>query len=106
MRAGTLRHRITIQQATTSPDAAGQPIATWSDWLPNEPAEVLETAGAETVRGVQVSATATHVVRVRFRDGYGEQLRIVWGTRILGVVNARDVDGRRRELWISAREGK
>jgi len=106
MRAGTLRHRITIQTATFAPDAAHQPIPTWAAWLSNEPAEVLETAGAETVRGLQVSATATHLVRVRYRTGLTERMRIVWETRTLGILNVRDVDGRRRELWISCREAK
>jgi len=104
MRAGTLRHRITIQTATEAPDAAGQLIRTWSAWLSNEPAEVQETAGAETVRGLQVAAEATHLVRVRFRTGITSEHRILWGSRVLGIVNVRDVDGRRRELWISCRE--
>lgn len=106
MRAGTLRHRITIQSATEAADAAGQLIRTWSAWLEHEPAEVLETAGAETVRGLQVSANATHLVRIRYRADVTETKRIVWGTRTLGIVNVRDVDGRRRELWISCEEIK
>lgn len=106
MRAGTLRHRITVQSATDAADAAGQLIRTWSAWLSNEPAEVIETTGGETIRGRQVSAEATHLVRVRYRSGYGETKRIVWGTRTLGILHVRDVDGRGRELWIQAREEK
>lgn len=104
MRAGTLRHRITIQSATEAKDAAYQTIRTWSAWLSNEPAEVLETDGAETVRRLQVTAGSTHVVRIRYRSGVTTRHRILWGSRVLGIVNARDLDGRRRELWISCLE--
>jgi len=103
MRAGQLRHRITIQQDTGSEDAAGQVVESWAAWLSNEPAEVIETGGAERVFGQQVDATATHVVRIRYREGVTEQMRIVWGGRLLGISNARDRDGRRRELWISCK---
>ena len=106
MRAGTLRHRVTFQTDAGTADAAGQVIESWGATLTNEPAEVIETGGAETVRGQQVDATATHLVRVRYRTTITEQMRIVWGTRTLGIVNVRDVDGRRRELWIAAREIK
>lgn len=104
MRAGSLRHRITIQQATSTPDAAGQPIPTWATWLANEPAEVLQTDGAEAIRKLQVVAGATHAVRIRYRTGVLTTLRIIWEGRTLGIVGARDIDGRRRELWISCKE--
>lgn len=106
MRSGTLRHRITLQQDAGTADSAGQVIENWSTWLANEPAEVIETGGSESLRGQQIDATATHVVRIRYRTGVTERLRIVWGTRVLGIVNVRDIDGRRRELWITAREVK
>lgn len=109
MRAGQLRHRITAQTVTTAADAAGQPIETWADWLISEPAELIETGGAETLRGQQIDATATHLVRVRYRAAWqdsGERRRIVFGARIIGVTNVRDVDGRRRELWITGAEVK
>lgn len=106
MRAGTLRHRITVQQDAGVEDGSGQVLESWTAWLVNEPAEVVETGGAESLRGQQIDATATHVVRVRYRAGLDERKQIVWGTRTLGIVNVRDIDGRRRELWITARERK
>lgn len=110
MRSGTLRHRITIQQSTPSRNDDGEPIDSWSNLAANEPAEVIETSGGETIRGIQVEATATHMIRIRFRpaiaDIAAEQLQAIWidrSNRVLGVINARDVDGRRRELWLQAK---
>jgi SPP1 family predicted phage head-tail adaptor len=104
MQAGRLRHRITAQEDEGTEDSAGQVIPNWQTWLANEPAEVIETGGAETLRGQAIQATASHVVRVRYRDGYHEEMRLLWGTRILGVVSVRDIDGRRRELWLGCQE--
>jgi SPP1 family predicted phage head-tail adaptor len=106
MRSGMLRHRINLQTATQTPDAAGQLSPTWSTTYANEPAEVIETGGGEAVRGQQIDATATHLVRIRYRAGITELMRIVWGTRTLNVINARDLDGRRRELWVACKESK
>jgi len=106
MQAGRLRHRITIQADEGDEDAAGQVIADWQDWLEDEPAEVIETGGAERLYGHMIDATATHLVRVRYRSGYTAEQRIVWDGRHLYPVNVRDPDGRRRELWITCREVK
>jgi head-tail adaptor len=106
MQAGRLRHRITIERDAGTADAAGQVIASWQTWLANEPAEVIETGGAEKLRGFTIDATASHVVRLRYRDGLHERLRCRWGARILGIVNARDIDGRGREAWLMCEELK
>lgn len=108
MRAGSLRHRVTLQSRTRAAASDGELIATWSAALSNEPAEVIETSGGETLRGLQVDANATHLVRTRFRPtAIGDEThRFVWGSRTLNVINVRDIDGRRRELWWQCREAK
>ncbi len=104
MQAGRLRHRIEIEQDIGVADASGQVVPNWQVWRAREPAEVIQTGGAETLRGHAIQATATHVVRVRFREGYHEKMRLLWGTRTLGVVSVRDIDGRREELWLGCEE--
>jgi len=104
MQAGRLRHRIDIEQNVGQTDSAGEVIPDWQTWLANEPAEVIQTGGTESLRGHSIQATATHIVRVRFREGFHEEMRIRWGARILGVVSARDIDGRRQEIWLGCQE--
>jgi len=108
MRVGNLRHRITIEENTPTEDAAGQPIESWStlDGFSNVPAEVMETGGSETLRGKQVSATATHVVRLRYAPGVTTEHRITWEGRTLNIEQARNPDGRRIELWLECTEAK
>jgi SPP1 family predicted phage head-tail adaptor len=106
MQAGRLRHRIDVDQNVGTEDAAGQLIPSWEAWLENEPAEVIESGGAESLRGFAIAATATVIVRVRYRAGYEEEMRIRFGSRVFGIVNVRDIDGRSRELWLSCQERK
>jgi SPP1 family predicted phage head-tail adaptor len=103
--AGRLRERITIQSATTTQAASGQPIRTWSAIATSVPAEVLAVNGGETVRGRQVSANAKYVVTVRYRSDVTEQMRLVWNGQALNIVWLGDPYGDRRELRIECQPG-
>lgn len=73
MRAGTLRERVTIQAATVSQDAYGEPIETWSNIGTNPTvwANVGSRASGERfISGAeQVQASVSHTVRIRYRAG-------------------------------------
>ena len=47
MQAGKLRHRITIQTRTDTQDGYGQPVATGTSLVTNEPAEKRDLSGRE-----------------------------------------------------------
>ena len=64
VRAGALRHRINLQSRATTVDAAGQAIGSWSTYRTCF-AEVIYKGGAETVRGQQVDAQYSAVIRIR-----------------------------------------
>ena len=104
--AGSLRSRITIQSATSTQDAAGQAVRTWTNFAASVPAKVESVAGGETIRGRQVVATATTLFTIRFLDGVSTQMRISFEGRTLGILRAGDPYGDRRELRIEAAEVK
>jgi SPP1 family predicted phage head-tail adaptor len=104
MRAGRLRERIKIEEATESQDDAGQPIRTWSTLVDRLPAEVRPVAGGEVVRGRQVAAETTCVFEIRFRTDITTDQRIVWAGRTFGIVRVHDPYGRRAEIWVEAKE--
>lgn len=111
MRAGKLRHRIEFGQNQADPDnpdeETGQVLPQWTALHENVPAEVMEVAGGETIRGgVQVQATTTHVIRCRYRSDISEEIKVTWQGRTLGITHVRDFDGRSRELWIECEEEK
>jgi head-tail adaptor len=106
MQAGKLRHRITIQHDTADPETPGLDgtvTPSWAALHANLPAEVLAVAGGETVHGgVQVQATTTHTIRIRYLANISPEMRIAWGSLTLHISHVRDFDGRRRELFIEA----
>ena len=111
MQAGKLRHRIDISSNDADPNEpdedTGQVLPDWNVLHSGVPAEVMEIGGGEPIRGdVQVQATTTHLVRIRYRSGISEEMQITWLGRTLGITLVRDADGRRRELWLECEEEK
>lgn len=106
MRAGSLRHRITIQTPTATQDAAGQPVLTWSTFggTTQIPAKVESVTGGERIRGKQVAAEATIVFTIRCISGVTTQMRVLYDSRTLGIVRVSDPYGDRRELRIECKE--
>lgn len=70
MFAPNLRHRITLQEQTPIQDTTtGAVVLSWTDWLVDEPAEVVPLSGREFLQAqttqVQVDARMT----IRWRTG-------------------------------------
>lgn len=85
MRAGELRHRITIQRQTVTRDGYGAEVPTWST-LATVWAKVVTTSGTEAIDAAQVaSATLTHEVTIRWRSDVAPTMQILWGTRTLTI---------------------
>lgn len=97
IRAGMLRHRVTIQAQTSSEDSIGQPIKTWHDvgtyW-----AAVIPLRGREAEQARQIKAEATHKVVLRGIGRVTPEMRLLFKGRILDVIEALDREERGREL--------
>lgn len=104
MRAGTLRHRVTIEQPVVAQDEHGQPIETWATFRKRVPAQVEGVSGSEGARGEQVLPTVTDLVRLRYLDGVTPRMRVVHDTRVLNIEQAIDPSGHRRELHLQCKE--
>jgi SPP1 family predicted phage head-tail adaptor len=106
MAIGDYRHIVQFQNPTTAPDGDGGVIETWVDLFPRwsvaiQPATVrdLERNAAGTT-----VATATHIVRGRYRPDVTVESRMIFDGRtfrIAGVVVPKE---RKRELWLFAVE--
>lgn len=102
MRAGQLRHRVTIQTLTVSQDGYGEPTETWSNtatvWGEVRPL-IAQTREALTQASGQRVARQTFNVRLRWREGIAPATtRVLWDDQVLDVEAVMDPDGRRREL--------
>lgn len=94
--AGRLRWRVRLLERATSLDAWGEPADSWlpvaSVW-----AEVIDLRGREFLEARQVEgAEISTRVRMRWRPGLREGMRLEAGGRQLEVTAVLDPDGRRR----------
>ena len=78
MRAGALNTRITIQQQSTTQDALGQPVNTWTDFA-NCWADVRHKSGVETIKGDALTSTIKASMRVRYRADLTTGMRVSVG---------------------------
>ena len=80
MRAGKLRHRVTVQGMSTTQHAYGEEVVTWATvatvWAAVEPLR-----GRELNEMAQEQAERTTRIRMRYREVAPGTQRIVWTDR-------------------------
>lgn len=83
MKAGTLRHRVTVQTRTDAVDPIGQPVTTW-DTVGSVWADVRYQTGLGAIKaGADVSVSKVSI-RVR-QAAYAPGQRIVYGNEVFSV---------------------
>jgi len=103
MRAGELRHRVTLEERTQTVASEGG-VTPKGLGVDTVSAAVEPLSGDEAERAGHVEGTVTHRVRIRFRPDVSPKMRIRHVDRILEVVSVVDKDERNRELWFMCRE--
>lgn len=110
LRAGKLRHRVTIETFTESQDSDyGEPTKTWSadTNIGNDGvvwAEVLPQRGREVFDAEQEVANVDTLIRTRFHSGITPEHRVVWGSHTYDIETVLDQMGRGRELHLLCNE--
>lgn len=97
------RHLITIETPTTTPDAAGQLIATWRG-IHNVYAEIQPIAGSERIRAGENIGALTHRVRLPYIEGVNRTMRLRFGERIFHINSLTVPDERRRQMDLLCEE--
>jgi len=105
MRAGQLRHRITIQQLSTTRDDYGGVVETWADFAPDIPASVQPLSGRELIAAQAAQSEARVKMSMRYIPGVTEVMRVSYGGKVYNITAVIDVDERHRELQIMAGTG-
>lgn len=104
MRAGLLRHSVTLVTPVFRRDEFNQKVETEPDTV-TVAAAVQHVSGGETVRGRQMEAGARELITIRWRDGITNQTRVQYRDRTLSVIDiAEDQKGRHRELMLQCAE--
>ncbi|MGG3737255.1 phage head closure protein [Aeribacillus pallidus] len=84
MKIGNLRHRITVQTATKTPDSMGGGQKTWTDafscW-----AHVRPLNGERRYQAMQVKRELSHEIVMRYRSDITVYNRIVYNGRVFEI---------------------
>lgn len=96
IRAGKLRHLITVQRASETIDPAGTPVITWAD-LVELRAEIMEQDTAESIGAQGATDRRAVAFRVRYVDGITNADRILFNGEPLNIRSV-EPDPRFREL--------
>lgn len=84
MRAGDLRHKITIQSPTETSDGMGGMTTTWSTFKTVR-AAIWPLKGAEYIATMQTTSEISHKVRIRYLEALTPKHRIKWGDRYFDI---------------------
>ncbi len=110
MRAGDLRHRITIERPSSTVDDFGQPIPGGWQEVASVWANIKPVSGREKLRAGAVESTLSHTVLVRYQSGLlpsasADAWRINYGGRLLAIHAAMVVDERGQWIIFDCTEG-
>ena len=100
MRAGRLRHTISIQERVAVRDAFAGVSDQWTDVFTNMPASIEPLAGRELYSAQQHHSDVTVRIRVRHRDGILAAHRVLHRGQVYYVLYVVHVDLGNRELHL------
>ena len=102
VRAGQLRHRVTLQEETEAQDSYGEPVGTWGNLSTNPAiwARKEDLSGAELAQAQQLNAVVTTRFTVRYRADITASMRVVHGSDSYGIESVQDPDGRQERLYL------
>lgn len=104
MQAGLLRHRVVIQQRSSSEDALGQQTLVWTD-VATVSGHVEQLSGRELMTANAEHAEDTARVTIRYRAGVVEKMRLLFGATVYDITGVSDLEGRRRMLELMCKTG-
>jgi len=98
MRAGFLRHRIDVQQASlAAADATGAQAQVWTTILLSVPANVTSITATENWRAKQIQPEATYLVSLRYNADITSACRFLWNAIYLYPLSVES-DSRMSEM--------
>jgi len=108
MRAGALRHQVTLEQPGAAvPDGEGGYTETWTALTPSPVWAAIQPASARDLERVFAGAsqaTASHLVTLRYHAGVTTATRLTFGTRVFAITGVQNLDERNKELVLACEE--
>lgn len=85
MRAGDLRHRITLQQRGETRGPDGEVITGWVDFAASLPASVIPLSGREFVAAGELQSEVQARVTIRWMDGVLDTMRMLFDGKVYAI---------------------
>ena len=109
MRAGRLRHRVTVQRKVKVRTGSGEATHTWENVAVDIAALVEDVGGGEALRGDQVSSQVSTRITIRYRTGLRPTMRVVQSVdnesgaqarRMFNILFVNNYGGRNKEIQL------
>lgn len=103
-RRGLRRHRVDVQKPTAGSQNAYNETADTFSTQCRRFAQVLPRDGREVFRAQQVHTDLTHVIEIDYVSGLTSAWRLKYGSRILNILEAINVEDRNRRHQLICKE--
>lgn len=103
MRAGTLRHRLELQSATSAADSMGEMIQTFATYA-TVWGSLSPLSGRELEAGKQINAEIEHQAVIRYNSSVKPYHRIVAKSRTFDIVSILNTDERNKMQTLMLKE--
>lgn len=103
MDPGKLRHTVCLQYPVSGQDEYGKSFVTWQP-VATVHAMVQSSAGTETVDFGQITASITHIVTMRWYPRLTSHWRVVWGKRVLQIIEVKNDVTARKTMTLKCSE--
>jgi head-tail adaptor len=102
---GKRRHRIRIEQRSTSKDTSGEQLTTWS-LVGTRYAEQLETPGRELWSGREKSARVPTIFELRYPKDFDvmPNMRVVFDGKVFEIVSVTNPDGVKVKMLLNTEQ--
>jgi len=101
MKAGTLRHLITIESYIETQGSSGSPTKQWSEYASTR-AGITNNVSKEVIESGKVTGKRAVVFYTRYIPGVTNKMRIVYNSDILEIVDVNNTKELNREYYLTA----
>lgn len=98
-----MRHKIKIQQKTSTRNEFGEPENGWVD-VANVRASINPLSGRDFMVAMQEQAEVTHKVTIRYNASVKASMRVLYGSRVLDILHIIDTFEKHSEMVLMCKE--
>ena len=87
MNIGSLKHRISLEAQTKTPDGMGGFLIVWTEMASDVPAAIWGISANEQIQNQSVAMTMSHRIRIRYRSDIRSSWRLKYKNSYFDIVS-------------------